>query len=552
MRCTRWSGVLAACLFATPVAAELIVYTHEGSGSGTLGGEPFSDTGFVITAVVDTDDTVPLPPYLTYVVHLNAEITIDGVGTLEFTEPTTHLVDHLFGGVAFGILLEFGGGTQEPGAVMSGPIEPGMAVWDMTTSVGPNTGPGLHEAWMARPVDTPEGELIFDEGEFTATFSAEVMAPAIATDPAAVSQVMAPGEVADLSLTIGNSGMAPLDWEVTEDLTASNGVLRPFVAASEPRVKPASGAIEGLAYAAGAGSAEVAYSFPEARGEAVVLSHSESLDILSGNTQVCSPDGGFTTRPNQFLRVFELEDFHITGDFDVTEVTFGVEILRDTSAEIDVNLYTLDGDFVYANMDQIGSASEELEPQEMTMVTVPVSGTAPAGSTLVVEIASPELSEVGAFFPGSNGDGESARSYLAASDCGFPEPRPYSIISETPVHLVLTVAGTGPVDLPDCDLPEWAEIDPTSGTVAAGEEQVVDLVLEAGTLEPGTYSASLCLESNDPEVSLLPVPLDLTVSGDPDGSAPVHVPTLDTAGLLTLILLILGLGGLVAARGTRL
>lgn len=550
MRWTRWTGLVAACLFAAPVAAELILYTHEGNGSGTLDGEPFADADFVITAVADTDDTVPLLPYSTFITHLEADITIDGVGTLELTEPTTTLVDHLFGGVAFGILLDFGD-SQEPGPVMSGPIEPVLAVWDMTTSIGPITGSGLHEAWMARPVDTPEGELIFDKGEFSATFTAEVLAPAIGSDPAGLSSELGAGQTAILPLTLTNSGQAPLNWEVADGVGFPESMIRPRGRIPAPRIAPVNGAVENLGPVAGFGDGETRVSnpFPVPQGEEIVLTHSESMDMQAENTQVCSPDGGFTTRANQFLRTFAPEDFHVTSDFDVTEVTFGVEILRDATAEIDVNLYTLDGEFVYANMDLIGTATAELEPQEMTLVTVPVTGTVPAGSTLVVEIAAPELGEVGAFFPGSNGDGETAPSYLAASDCGFPEPRPYSVITETPVHLVMTVTGNGTVDLPDCELPGWAAIDPLSGSVSVGGQQMVDVTFDAGALASGEYNANLCLTSNDPDLSLMAVPLDLTVTGEPGGASPVHVPAMSHAGMAMLVLMMLALGGWMAGRG---
>jgi hypothetical protein len=126
------------------------------------------------------------------------------------------------------------------------------------------------------------------------------------------------------------------------------------------------------------------------------------------------------------------------------------------------------GELRFDNLTPLGSHTTELTFQSLTLITVPLAGTAPAGSTLVVEIAAPDLSGQAAFFPGSNAAGRTPPSYVAAPDCGAPEPVTYDSIGAPDVHLVMTVTGREPVQ---CDLPGWLVADPRSGTVPAGGSQ---------------------------------------------------------------------------------
>ncbi|MGB0386144.1 MAG: choice-of-anchor B family protein [Ardenticatenaceae bacterium] len=66
-----------------------------------------------------------------------------------------------------------------------------------------------------------------------------------------------------------------------------------------------------------------------------------------------------------------------------------------------------------------------------------------------------------------------------------------------------------------CETPSdisWASLSPTSGTTAAGSSSSVNVTFDSTGLAIGTYTGTLCINSNDPVTSLLPVPLTLTVS----------------------------------------
>src|SRR5699024_718157 len=161
---------------------------------------------------------------------------------------------------------------------------------------------------------------------------------------------------------------------------------------------------------------------PDPAEGSVTLTHSDSQEIVPNNTVACATDIGLTG-DNGYLRTFTLSDFAIADDFEVTEVSFGVEAVNLGPSTVTVRLCTLDGDtLTYDNLTQIGSAEVTLQPQTLQMVTVPVTARAPAGSTLVVELDAPDTSTTSGFFAGSNAEGESAPSYLRSVACGMPEP----------------------------------------------------------------------------------------------------------------------------------
>ena len=66
------------------------------------------------------------------------------------------------------------------------------------------------------------------------------------------------------------------------------------------------------------------------------------------------------------------------------------------------------------------------------------------------------------------------------------------------------------LDVPS-DVP-WLSENPTSGTVAPGSSQVVTVTFDSTGLALGEYLASLDIYSNDPDESLITLPVTLTVA----------------------------------------
>jgi hypothetical protein len=226
------------------------------------------------------------------------------------------------------------------------------------------------------------------------------------------------------------------------------------------------------------------------------------------------------------LRLFDLDSFGLSGGFDVVEVEIAIEIVQGPTGSYpaNVNLYTWDdaNPFTYANFVSIGSAGTTILAGDAgTIVTVPVAGSAPAGSNLVVEFNYPDQQGTGdGMWPGSNDQGQTGPTYLAAAACGITEPTDTAAIGFPGMHLVMNVTGDDVAGAVTCDAPEdipWASVAPNAGTTAPGNTDTVMVTLDSTGLDAGTYNAALCVESNDPDpgpgqgTDLVVVDLELVV-----------------------------------------
>jgi hypothetical protein len=182
---------------------------------------------------------------------------------------------------------------------------------------------------------------------------------------------------------------------------------------------------------------------------------------------------------------------------------------------VTVNLYTWNpvDPFTFANFVPIGTANATVPDQSLTLITVPVTGSAPAGSTLVVEFFTPDGRPTGTIlFVGSNPDGQTSPTFLAAADCGVPEPTDTALLGFPGMHLVMNVTGTTGCD---ADLP-WVSASPTAGTTAPLDTDTVDVTFDStGLVLGGIYTGSLCIQSNDPDTPEILVPLTLEVDSMP-------------------------------------
>ena len=90
-------------------------------------------------------------------------------------------------------------------------------------------------------------------------------------------------------------------------------------------------------------------------------------------------------------------------------------------------------------------------------------------------------------------------------------------VDETEDHTV-TVSNTGGAPMEwsvgqdgDCALPEWVRVEPSSGSVDPGGEGTLTVTFDSADLEGGTYTATLCVASNDPHTPVAQVALALEV-----------------------------------------
>src|SRR6185436_10087988 len=110
-----------------------------------------------------------------------------------------------------------------------------------------------------------------------------------------------------------------------------------------------------------------------------------------------------------------------------------------------VNLYTSNPAFPTGfpgSLTLIGTSSVTVSDQTLTILNVPVTGTAAAGSELVVEVFTPDGTAAGnLIFIGSNSAGETGPSYLSAADCGITAPTMTSAIGFPEMQIVINVNG---------------------------------------------------------------------------------------------------------------
>lgn len=239
---------------------------------------------------------------------------------------------------------------------------------------------------------------------------------------------------------------------------------------------------------------------PEVACGPIWITESVAQDIVGGNSIACSQDTGLTFE-NHYTRAFELTSFGIGGAFAVCEVEVGVEaaISLDGSQPLTVALYsTPSGSFPGGPLTPLGTTTIMLEDQDLTIVTIPVTGTAPAGSQLVVDVASADGTIiVAAFFIGSNSSGQTAPGYLTAPACGFLTPTDLASIGAPNMDMVLNVRGT---ELPGVVPPPPPECTAATQTFAnSTATPIPDLATIASTIavsDAGPYLWDLNLTTD--------------------------------------------------------
>ena len=240
------------------------------------------------------------------------------------------------------------------------------------------------------------------------------------------------------------------------------------------------------------------------------ITQSNSQTITSANSVSCNANG--LHADNHYLRVFDLPTFGINDDFAITNVSFGIETSTPAGSTqpVEVRLFTLEGEFVFANLTPIGSATAAVTSQSLTILDVPVTGTAPAGSKLVVDIFTPDGQTAGhSFFIGSNDLGETGPSYLAAADCGIAEPATTASLGFPEMMIVMNVTGEGGMSGPAI----WLSEVPAEGSVPSDGMQPVVVTFDASKVnKPGTYRASAMVNSNDPENQALYIQTTMVVT----------------------------------------
>ncbi|HNS02702.1 MAG TPA: M4 family metallopeptidase [Anaerolineae bacterium] len=358
--------------------------------------------------------------------------------------------------------------------------------------------------------------------------------PNIDVSPLSMASTQPTNTSTQQMLTVANTGGGTLNWVIDEENLSAPDLILPThtpayavsadAAAKAAARQPATIGDNALS-AAGTGAGQtVTPSRPATPDGLVTITHSVSQSIVALNSVSCNNGSGHTN--NAYLRVFDLAAFGLPNGMDVTQVEFGIEdaLSGSGSQPLTVNLYVKTnpvGPLTYANLTSIGTANVNISDQSSTLYTVPVAGSAPAGSVLVVEVFTPNGQAGGnMFFIGSNAAGQTGPSYLAAADCGVPEPTDTAALGFPNMHIVMNVTGDADVTPATCsalaDIP-WLSLSPTNGANAGGTNTQVTVTFNSNSLANGVYTGNLCVTSNDPDAGpgngtdLVIVPVTLTV-----------------------------------------
>ncbi len=430
------------------------------------------------------------------------------------------------------------------------------------------TLPGDYTVDITAPDYEPAAGTLSLEPEATGTFDASLAAGLLTVSTGALNATLPLGSTTTKRFTVKNEGTAPADVELAGsgggfDMLGTDGIAAIQHTEGEATVvkstKPST-TLGGAGASAGGSGSKLQAAGKGTAGESVTpesipispnattITHSASQELTALNSASCGGLEG--TTENRFLRTFTLSDFGIDDDFEVSEVSFGIE--EATAQTLTVNLYTLDGALTYANLTSIGTAEASIPASTLTMVSVPVTGEVPAGATLVVEVVSPNQQATGGvFYIGSNDAGQTAPSYLAAADCGISEPATTDSIGWPGMHIVLNVSG----DTAGGGM-EWLTMSPTEFTLAPGQSKTITASLSGVVAQPGTFTGSLLASAATPyetpsvAVSMKVNPpaswgkLSGTVGGfTPDGVVSLGDSVVQINGMYSAVTLVTGSDG---------
>lgn len=142
-----------------------ITYIYTGTGSGSLGGAPFTDAAFTITGQADTADLASCGGACREINHIVTSVTIAGVGTVTITSPLRTFLNNTPG------LSR----QNPPGGDLYSLYVGDFAGWDLVSDWGPlNTTGSLLQWSPPQPdVNTSGGVLVFtNNGAVPGTFQA--------------------------------------------------------------------------------------------------------------------------------------------------------------------------------------------------------------------------------------------------------------------------------------------------------------------------------------------------------------------------------------------
>jgi hypothetical protein len=160
-------GLVAGAVGRTEAA--LLIYTDQGTGSGSLGSTPFTDALVTVSFTGDTTNVISEAGFGFRNLIGTATVTVAGVGTATFTDSMEAFVNQpsLFAGI---------GDTTLGTSVLATDTSPLFATYDLKGPIGPISGTAFFNVDVSFP--TTLGGFVLNSIPGDTSFTATVPEPA--------------------------------------------------------------------------------------------------------------------------------------------------------------------------------------------------------------------------------------------------------------------------------------------------------------------------------------------------------------------------------------
>lgn len=236
------------------------------------------------------------------------------------------------------------------------------------------------------------------------------------------------------------SGFFPVGTtEVTFDADgsgASGGVSCSMFVTVQDMTTPTINAPSNVTFSLAGGECGSIYNYQVSADDACgdqAVSITQSTDPLSVNNSFACPGG-----PNNYYRVFNLNDEGITTDVNITAVNIGVFQAFNLPA-VTVRIHELTGGLNVANFELVSENTMNINNTLFDIVTFPIVATLEPGIDYVIEIVTPGTIFNG-FVMGTNDAGQSAPSYISSTFCNLPDITNLATFDPS-LHLVISLDG---------------------------------------------------------------------------------------------------------------
>jgi hypothetical protein len=488
------------------------------SGAASPGGSFLQGMGYFFTSQTGTNQpaVVVAPDPIAATLHQgaarNVPLTISNTGSAALDYAVSE------------------GGCAQPGDVAwiglggaTGSVPPGTTAQVAIALDAAALGEGDHAATLCVASNDPARASVDVAVDLTVIPPAAAP-PSIVANPGALNFSVFSGASQSLALTLGNEGGSDLDFSLVEQLAKADP---PSYRTARARVQR-----DG---AGGGARLNRAVPSSAAGGEPVLLAEtaiSQMADNRPGDQGLSCGILGESTADNSWWRRFYFaEHAQVGASANVTSVTVSSGSIGPAGLPITINLYTIAHStpvdtIPTSGLTLIGTASGTID-SGLVSVTIPVFGSIDdtAGKDLVVEYHTDGIGNFqGQFFPGANDTPETHPTFMSSAQCELDEPVTAANLGVPDFHLTMVV-NLEDVAPPECRHPgevSWLAQSPAAGSVAPGGSTDVTVTANATGLAAGSYSANVCVVSNDPLRPVIAVPVNLTVATG-GGGAPVAV-----------------------------